>query len=99
MDIHHIYSGRFPYKTGRKTLHATENGLHFTQSAGLIAAHPILYSICDDIPAFSWVMRFRSWQKFGYDPDTVFSNDIDIYGFDIERKIKPNIISKYDANS
>ncbi len=97
-NIHHIYSGKFPYKTAGKTLHAKENGLHFTQSAGLIAVHPILDSICDEIPAFSWVMRFRSWQKFGYDPDKAFSNNIDTYGFDIERNIKLNIIVKLVAN-
>jgi hypothetical protein len=97
-SIHHIYSGKFPYQGRETTLHAKETGTHFTQSAGLIALHPILDSICDEIPAFSWVMRFRSWKKFGYDPDKVFSNNINIYGFDIDSKIKQKIIVKLAAN-
>lgn len=99
-NIHHIYSGKFPYTGREKTTHAKVDGIHFTQSAGLIAVHPILDSICDEIPAFSWYMRFLSWEKFGYDPDKVFSNDIDYYGFDnIEKKFELDIIYREEVTT
>ena len=71
--IHHLYSGKFPYLGKEKTLHAVKNGLHFTQSAGLIATHPIADQMCDEYPFFSWYLRAIAFQKFGYDPDEVFS--------------------------
>ncbi len=83
--IHHLYSGKFPYFKKTETLHAAKNGLHFTQSAGLIAVHPILDALCDESPAITWFLRYASWDKFGYDPDGVFSDKIDEYGFSISK--------------
>lgn len=81
-SIHHVYSGKFPYAGTQVTLHAAKNGLHFTQSAGLVAIHPIADQMCDEFPAFSWLLRAMSFQKFGYDPDAVFSHEQhDQYGF------------------
>jgi len=81
-SIHHLYSGKFPYPQRTATLHAAKDGLHFTQSAGLVAVHPIADQMCDEFPAFSWLLRAMSFQKFGYDPDKVFWNDQhDQYGF------------------
>ena len=71
--IHHLYSGKFPYVGADETLHAVKNGLHFTQSAGLVATHPIVDQMCDEYPFFAWYLRAIAFKKFGYDPDGVFS--------------------------
>lgn len=80
--IHHLYSGKFPYIDVNDTLHAVKDGLHFTQSAGLVATHPIVDQMCDEYPFFSWYLRAIAFKKFGYDPDRVFSDKRhDKYGF------------------
>ncbi|MCR9199897.1 MAG: hypothetical protein NXI04_14780 [Planctomycetaceae bacterium] len=80
-SVHHLYSGKFPYVNRETTLHASKSPTHFSQSAGLVAAHPIADAICDEIPFFSWLLRAHSFLRFGYDPDGVFSADTDDYGF------------------
>lgn len=80
-SIHHVYSGKFPYVGRATTLHATKEPKHFTQSAGLIATHPIADSLCDEFPFFAWLVRFESFRRFGYDPDAVFSSRQDEFGF------------------
>lgn len=72
-SIHHLYSGKFPYVDRTETLHAVKDGEHFTNSAGLIAVHPILDAICDEYPCIAWYLRARAFERFGYDPDSVFS--------------------------
>lgn len=71
-SIHHIYDGKFPYPFKNNTLHAVKHGDHFTNSAGLVAVHPISDAICNEIPFFAWYLRAKSFQKFSYDPDGVF---------------------------
>lgn len=97
--IHHLYSGKFPYIGKTETIHAAKNGLHFTQSAGLIAVHPILDALCDESPAFTWFLRYLSWKKFGYDPDGIFSSQIDEYGFDTLRSNENRIFCKLDHST
>jgi hypothetical protein len=81
-SVHHIYSGKFPYIERNLTLHASHDGKHFTQSAGLVAIHPIADQLADEYPFFSWYLRALSFIKFKYDPDGVFSNNrVDHYGF------------------
>lgn len=80
-SIHHLYSGKFPYIGSETTLHAPRSGLHFTQSAGLVAIHPIADAMCDEFPAFAWLLRAHAFKKFKYDPDGVFSKARDRYGF------------------
>lgn len=80
-SIHHLYSGKFPYYGEPKTLHAQKEGLHFTQSAGLIAVHPIADAICDEFPFIAWYLRAKAFQQFGYDPDLVFAKSHDPFGF------------------
>jgi len=72
-SIHHLYSGKFPYVGRTETLHAVKHGDHFTNSAGLIAVHPILDAMCDEYPCIAWYLRARAFERFGYDPDHVFS--------------------------
>jgi len=79
--IHHIYDGRFPWIDNRDTLHAVQSGKHFTQSAGLVAIHPIAEALADEYFYFAWLLRYESYLKFSYDPDTVFRGKTDNHGF------------------
>ncbi len=81
-SIHHLYSGKFPYFGRSTTLHAAKEGMHFTQSAGLVAMHPIADALADESPAFTWLLRYRAYERFGYDPDQVFCAAFDEWGFD-----------------
>jgi hypothetical protein len=81
-SVHHIYSGKFPYMGKRSTLHAIKHGLHFTQSAGVVAVHPIADGMCDEYPFFAWLLRAEAFRRFGYDPDGVFTDlPTDQFGF------------------
>lgn len=80
-SIHHLYSGKFPYYGRQSTTHATKECNHFTQSAGLIAAHPVADALVDEFPFFAWLLRAMAYIRFGYDPDQIFSEDLDDYGF------------------
>ena len=80
-SIHHLYSGKFSYYERDGTIHAAKEGNHFTQSAGLIAAHPVADALVDEYPLFAWLLRALSFNKFSYDPDGVFSRKRDKYGF------------------
>jgi hypothetical protein len=97
---HHLYSGKFPYLGRSTTTHAVKLGNHFTQSAGVITAHPIADALCDEYPFFAWLLRALSYQKFGYDPDGVFSKAQDEFGFEIGRpclvfsKLSRSVVSK-----
>jgi hypothetical protein len=84
-SIHHLYSGKFPYIGRDKTTHAIKDGLHFTQSAGLVAAHPVADAMFDEFPFFAWLLRAHAFRRFGYDPDGVFASTRDDYGFEIGR--------------
>ena len=81
-SIHHLYSGKFSYPNSTvKPLHAVKDKLHFTQSAGLVAVHPIIDALFDEVPAVSWYFRYLSFEKFMYDPMEIFSSDTDKFGF------------------
>lgn len=81
--IDHIYDIKFPWTMDRDTLHAVKNGRHFTQSAGLVAIHPIAEALKDEYFHFAWLLRHESFLRFNYDPDMVFCEKIDEYGFKI----------------
>jgi hypothetical protein len=80
-SIHHLYSGKFPYIDRDKSLHATKEGFHFTQSAGLVAVHPIADAMVDEYPCFTWLLRALAFKRFGYDPDKVLADEHDERGF------------------
>jgi hypothetical protein len=80
-SIHHLYSGKFPYRRNQETTHAAKECYHFTQSAGLVAVHPVADSLADECPFFTWLLRAKTFVKFGYDPDRAFSTVVDGYGF------------------
>jgi len=79
--IDHIYDTKFPWPTKGRSLHAVKNGKHFTQAAGLVAVHPIAESLKDEYFHFAWLLRREAFLRFGYDPDAVFSEKTDEYGF------------------
>jgi len=81
--VHHVYDGRFPWIDNGDTLHAVQSGKHFTQSAGLVAIHPIAEALADEYFYFAWLLRYESYLKFSYDPDMVFCGKTDDYGFKI----------------
>jgi hypothetical protein len=71
--IHHIYDGKFALENGRSSVRAVTHGDHFTQSAGVVAIHPIADALADEYFYFAWMLRLESFKRFGYDPDNVFS--------------------------
>ena len=87
-SIHHVYSGKFLHPGGKKTLYAAKEGLHFTQSAGLIAVHPIADGLADEFPFFTWLLRAEAFSRFGYDPDGAFSESQDEFGFHGNPKVE-----------
>jgi hypothetical protein len=80
-STHHLYSGKFPYIGRETTMHAPKECIHFTQSAGVVAIHPIADALCDEYPFFAWSLRAIAFQRFGYDPDGVFSPTQNRWGF------------------
>jgi len=62
-------------------LHAVKDGKHFTQAAGLVAIHPVAEALKDEYFYVAWRLRHEAFLRFGYDPDRVFSERIDEYGF------------------
>src|ERR1041384_5357009 len=80
-SIHHLYSGKFPYYGRESTTHAAKDGNHFTQSAGLVAVHPVADALSDEFPFFAWLLRAKAYIQFGYDPDRAFSSQVDDLGF------------------
>jgi hypothetical protein len=80
-SIHHLYSGKFPYPGHASTTHASKHCKHFSQSAGLVAVHPIADAVCDECPALTWLLRAQAFLRFGYDPDGVFTAEQDSFGF------------------
>ncbi|MCC7001999.1 MAG: hypothetical protein IT357_07575 [Gemmatimonadaceae bacterium] len=84
-SVHHLYSGKFPYPGRSNTTHAAKHGDHFTQSAGLVAVHPVADALVDEFPPFTWLLRAHAYRMFGYDPDAVFSSP-QVLGFEPERQ-------------
>jgi hypothetical protein len=81
-NIHHIYDGQFPYPGNpRPSLHAVKHPRHFTQSAGLVAVHSIAHALANEFAVFAWRLRAEAFLRFGYDPEGVFSEAQDEFGF------------------
>ena len=81
--VDHIYDRKFPWLEKGRSLHAVKDGMHFTQAAGLVAIHPIAEALKDEYFYFAWQLRHEAFLRFGYDPDAVFSEKVDEYGFSI----------------
>ncbi len=72
-SIHHIYDGKFPWPERASTTHSVRDGLCFTEAAGLVAVHPIADALADEVPYFAWLLRQEAFERFGFDPDIIFS--------------------------
>jgi hypothetical protein len=72
-SIHHIYDGRFPVSNAAAVLHATRDGNHFTQSAGLVALHPLADGLVGDCAYFAWLLQHEAFVRIDYDPNGVFN--------------------------
>jgi hypothetical protein len=80
--IHHLYDGKFPYPGNtRPSLRAVMDARHFTQSAGLVAIHPVADALADEFAVFAWRLRAEAFVRFGYDPEGAFSTLQDDFGF------------------
>jgi hypothetical protein len=71
-SVHHIYDGKFPAPGSITTAHAVKDGRYFTESAGLVAAHPVADALADEVPYFAWLLRAEAFRRFRFDPDQVF---------------------------
>jgi hypothetical protein len=79
--IHHLYLGQLSLDA-QKVIHAVKDGRHFTQSAGLVAVHPIADALYEEDADFRMLLRQESFKRFGYDPDGIFSSmPHDEFGF------------------
>lgn len=73
-SVHHIYDGKHPASGRKSVLHAVKDGRFFTEAAGLVAIHPIADALADDIPYFSWLLRYEAFKRFEFDPEEIFRN-------------------------
>lgn len=71
-SIHHIYDGKYPWPNTNRSVHAVQDGSLFTESAGLVAVHPIADALADEVPFFAWLLRLEAYKRFDFDPDNVF---------------------------
>jgi hypothetical protein len=66
--IHHIFDGT------EGSPHAIKEGDHFTQSAGLVAAHPIAHDLAHRSALLKWLLHREAFMRFdGYDPAKKFT--------------------------
>jgi hypothetical protein len=75
----HIYDGK--HGLGAPRLHATADPRHFTQSAGIVLVPEHVHTERPRSASLSWFFRGLAYLKFGYDPERVFCDDVDNYGF------------------
>jgi hypothetical protein len=72
-SIHHIYDGKFPAHGASASTHAVNDGRYFTEAAGLVAVHLIADALADEVAYFAWLLRRKAFDRFGFDPDGVFT--------------------------
>ena len=72
--VDHVCDGKFPWMTRKTSLHAVKDGKHFTQSAGLVAIHPVAEAPEYWHFYFVWLLGREAFLRFDYDPDTVLSD-------------------------
>jgi hypothetical protein len=63
-SVHHLYSGKFLYLGRKTTTHAAKDSRHFTQSAGLVAAHPVADALVDGVPILHLAAACRCVRPF-----------------------------------
>jgi hypothetical protein len=55
------------------------------RARGLVAIHPIAEALKDEYSCFAWLLRREAYLRFGCDPDGVFCEAVDEYGFEKQR--------------
>lgn len=70
--IHHIYDGQFALADDQIVPHAIHDGNLFTESAGLVAVHPLADYVAMSSPLLAWLLRWEAFRRFGFDPMKVF---------------------------
>jgi len=53
----------------------------FALHPGPVAIHPVAEALKDEYFYVAWMLRHEAFLRFGYDPDMVFSERVDEYGF------------------
>jgi hypothetical protein len=72
--IHHIYDGTGALPGGPQDIpHAVHDGRYFTQSAGLVAAHPVAQDLAHRSDLLKWLLRREAFLRFGFDPCGAFA--------------------------
>ena len=64
--IHHILDGT------EGSPHAVHDGNLFTNSAGLVAAHPVAHHLVHQSALLKWILRREAFLRFGFDPKRDF---------------------------
>ena len=67
--------------TRRTSFHPVKNRRRFTQSAGLVAIHPVAEAPEDEQFHSAWLLGHEAFPGFDCDPDAIFSEEIGDYGF------------------
>ncbi len=89
--LRHLYDGLHPIEN-LPTLNClsvrpqdfVRSGDHYTQTAGMVAVHPIVNHLWRVCPAMVHTLRARAFAKFRYDPDKVLAaqgQQYDDFGF------------------
>ena len=73
-SIHHIYDGKFPAPGRSSSAHAVKDGSLFSNSAGLVAVHPVADALADEVAYFAWLLQKEAFERFKFDPDSVFAS-------------------------
>jgi hypothetical protein len=72
-SIHHIYDGKFPAPHQRsRVLNAVQVAGEFTNSRGLVAAHPVADFVAANSRLLAWLLRWEAFRRFKYDPNKIF---------------------------
>jgi hypothetical protein len=86
-----LYDRQHPFEGRDTTLNASDEGDHFTQSAGWVAA--ISDNTFIGYGCVLKVLRFMAFNKFGYDPDHYFAEAAhDQFGFVQSHRREPIIL-------
>ncbi len=71
-SIHHVYDGRHPRFPDQQVPLAISDPQLFTNSAGLVAAHPLADYVAAREPLLAWLLRWEAFLRFGFDPMGAF---------------------------
>ena len=70
----HLYAGAPAFDNGVE-FDAMPNPKHYTQSAGLVAVHPVVHLLMAQHPCIVHTLRARAFTKFNYDPANYFPHE------------------------